>query len=130
MFGSALLCQRCANLSACILKIEVTDRISRRFIRGSALSVFFPREVAKNIVLIIVFCFVCTFFYLSFRTTSPCKNSIRYVGMNETIIKLFYQMKNDPRSYDRNFYNCVKKPEKNSGLQRGLKPLNRGFKPR
>ena len=22
------------------------------------------------------------------------------------------QMKNDPRSYDRNFYNCVKKPEK------------------
>ena len=33
-------------------------------------------------------------------------------------------MKNDPRSYDRNFYNCVKKPEKkkNSGLQRGLNP--------
>ena len=30
------------------------------------------------------------------------------------------QMKNDPRSYDHNFYNCVKKPEKNSGLQRGL----------
>ena len=28
-------------------------------------------------------------------------------------------MKNDPRSYDRNFYNYVKKPEKkNSGLQR------------
>ena len=26
-------------------------------------------------------------------------------------------MKNDPRSYDRNFCNCVKKPEKNSGLQ-------------
>ena len=26
-------------------------------------------------------------------------------------------MKNDPRSYDRNFYNWVKKPEKNSGLQ-------------
>ena len=31
-----------------------------------------------------------------------------------------YQMKNDPRSYDRNFYNCVKKPERNSGLQRVL----------
>ena len=31
-------------------------------------------------------------------------------------------MKNDPRSYDRNFCNCVKKPEKNSGLQRGLNP--------
>ena len=30
------------------------------------------------------------------------------------------EMKNDPRSCDRNFYNCVKKPEKNSGLQRGL----------
>ena len=30
------------------------------------------------------------------------------------------QMKNDPRSYDRNFCNCVKKPDqKNSGLQRG-----------
>ena len=28
-----------------------------------------------------------------------------------------YQMKSDPRSCDRNFYNCVKKPEKNSGLQ-------------
>ena len=26
-------------------------------------------------------------------------------------------MKNDPRSYYRNFYNCVKKPEKNSGLE-------------
>ena len=39
-------------------------------------------------------------------------------------------MKNDPRSYDRNFYNCVKKPEKNSGLQRGLNPWpasQRGF---
>ena len=23
-------------------------------------------------------------------------------------------MKNDPRSCDRNFYNCIKKPEKNS----------------
>ena len=34
-------------------------------------------------------------------------------------------MKNDPRSYDRNFYNCVKKPEKNSGLQRGLNPWPR-----
>ena len=32
-------------------------------------------------------------------------------------------MKNDPRSYACNFYNCVKKPEKkNSGLQRGLNP--------
>ena len=30
-------------------------------------------------------------------------------------------MKNDTRSYDRNFCNCVKKPEKNSGLQRGLR---------
>ena len=35
------------------------------------------------------------------------------------------QMKNDPRSCDRNFYNCVKKPEKNSGLQRGLNPWPR-----
>ena len=34
-------------------------------------------------------------------------------------------MKNDPRSYDRNFYNWVKKPEKNSGLQRGLNPWPR-----
>ena len=35
------------------------------------------------------------------------------------------QTKNEPRSYDRNFYNCVKKPEKNSGLQRGLNPWPR-----
>ena len=34
-------------------------------------------------------------------------------------------MKNDLRSYDRNFCNCVKKPEKNSGLQRGLNPWPR-----
>ena len=34
-------------------------------------------------------------------------------------------MKNDPRSYDRNFCNCIKKPEKNSGLQRGLDQLPR-----
>ena len=45
MFGSALLCQRCANLSACNLKIEVTVRISKRFIRGKAFSVFFPRDI-------------------------------------------------------------------------------------
>ena len=34
-------------------------------------------------------------------------------------------MKVDPRSYERNYMqlrNCVKKPEKNSGLQRGLNP--------
>ena len=37
-------------------------------------------------------------------------------------LRMWNQMKNDPRSYDRNFYNCVKKPEKNSGLQRGLNP--------
>ena len=35
------------------------------------------------------------------------------------------QMKNDPHSYDRNFCNCVKKPEKNSGLQWGLNPWPR-----
>ena len=29
---------------------------------------------------------------------------------------------NDRRS-ERNLCNCVKKPEKNSGLQRGLKPV-------
>ena len=34
-------------------------------------------------------------------------------------------MKNDPRSNDRNLCNCVKKPEKNSGLQRGLNPWPR-----
>ena len=39
-----------------------------------------------------------------------------------------YQMKNDPRSCDRNFYNCVKKPEKNSGLQRGLNPWPREYR--
>ena len=31
-------------------------------------------------------------------------------------------MQNDARSYERNFYNCIKKPEKNSGLQWGLNP--------
>ena len=40
-------------------------------------------------------------------------------------LRIWNQMKNDPRSYDRNFYNCVKKPEKNSGLQRGLNPWPR-----
>ena len=29
-------------------------------------------------------------------------------------------MKDDPRCCDRNLCSCVKKPEKNSGLQRGL----------
>ena len=38
------------------------------------------------------------------------------------------QMKNDPRSCDRNFFNCVKKPEKNSGLQRGLNPWPREYR--
>ena len=31
-------------------------------------------------------------------------------------------MKNDPRSYARNFYNCVKKPEKKIIIKR---PINR-----
>ena len=39
--------------------------------------------------------------------------------------KCLSQKKNDPRSYARNVYNCVKKPEKNSGLQRGLNPWPR-----
>ena len=34
-------------------------------------------------------------------------------------------MKDDPCSYDRNFCNCIKKPKKNSGLQRGLNPWPR-----
>ena len=76
------LCQRCANLSAYNLKIEVTDRISERFIRGKALQLFFPPLVAKNIVLITVFCFVC-------KLTFPCKNSVGYVGMDKTVTKLF-----------------------------------------
>ena len=89
MFGSALLCQRCANLSACNLKIEVTVKISMRFIRGKALSVFFPRVVAKKYCSYCCVLFCMYFFYLSSNPTSPCKNSIRYVGMNKTIIKLF-----------------------------------------
>ena len=32
-------------------------------------------------------------------------------------------MKNDPRSYDRNFSNCVKKPEKNFRTSTGLEPV-------
>ena len=60
IFGRALLCQQCANVSACNLKIEVIDRISKRFTTGKALSVCFPRVVAKNI-LFTLFCFVCTF---------------------------------------------------------------------
>ena len=38
----------------------------------------------------------------------------------EMVTQYIIQMKNDPRSCDRNFYNCVEKPEKNSGLQRGF----------
>ena len=43
-------------------------------------------------------------------------------------LRIWNQMKNDPRSCDRNFYNCVKKPEKNSGLQRGLNPWPREYR--
>ena len=32
----------------------------------------------------------------------------------------FHQMKNDPRSYERNLCNCVKKPEKNSREHMGF----------
>ena len=32
-------------------------------------------------------------------------------------------MKNDPRSYDRNLYNCVKKPEKKFRTSTGLEPV-------
>ena len=60
MFGSALLCQRCANLSACNLKIEVTVRISMRFIRGkaSAFSVL-STSSGKRYCSYYCVCFVC-----------------------------------------------------------------------
>ena len=61
MFGSALLCPRCGNLSDCNFKIEVNDRISKRFIGGEAVSAFFPRVVVKHVFLITVFYFLCTF---------------------------------------------------------------------
>ena len=89
MFGSALLCQRCANLSACNLKIELTDRISNRFIKGKALSMFFSWVVAKKYCSYSCVLFCLYFFYLSFIPTPPCKNSIRYVWIDKTIIKLF-----------------------------------------
>ena len=38
------------------------------------------------------------------------------------------QMNNDARSCDRNFYNCVKKPEKNSGLSTGLEPVTSRYR--
>ena len=38
-------------------------------------------------------------------------------------------MKNDPRSYDRNFYNCVKKPEKKkSRTSTGLEPMTSQYR--
>ena len=36
--------------------------------------------------------------------------------------KKYRKIKIDPRSCERNLCNCVKKPEKISGLQRGLNP--------
>ena len=48
-----------------------------------------PRAVAKNILLTLFCFFFLYFFHLSFKPTSPCKNSIRYIGMDKTIIKLF-----------------------------------------
>ena len=39
-------------------------------------------------------------------------------------------MKNDPRSYDRNFYNCVKKPEKKEKFRTstGLEPVTSRYR--
>ena len=42
--------------------------------------------------------------------------------------KLSNQMKNDPRSYDRNFYNCVKKPEKKFRTSTGLEPVTSRYR--
>ena len=39
--------------------------------------------------------------------------------------QIWNQMKNDHRSCDHNFYNCIETSEKNSGLQRGLNPWPR-----
>lgn len=88
-FAIALLCQRCANLRACNLKIEVADRISKRFIRGKGLSVFFPRVVANNIFVYYCVLFCWYLFNLSCKLASPCKNSLRYLEMAETVVKFF-----------------------------------------
>ena len=37
-------------------------------------------------------------------------------------------MKNDPRSYDHNFYNCVKKPEKKFRTSMGLEPVTSRYR--
>ena len=37
-------------------------------------------------------------------------------------------MKNDPRSYDRNFCNCVKKPEKKFRTSTGLEPVTSRYR--
>ena len=67
--------------------MEVTHGISKRFITAKALSVSFPRVVAKQCCFITVFCLY--FFNLSFKPTSPRKTSIRYEGMDKTVRKLF-----------------------------------------
>ena len=72
---------------------------------------------------------VCCYKY-HYNTNLETINSFNNLGMKKIkerkdIQQFSIQMKNDPRSYDHNFCNCVKKPEKNSGLQRGLNPWPR-----
>ena len=72
IFGRALLCQQCANVSACNLKIEVIDRISKRFTTGKALSVCFPRVVAKYIHF--TFFLFCLYFFKGWKVQSFLAN--------------------------------------------------------
>ena len=48
---------------------------------------------------------------------------IKTTDMILSAIDKRHQMKNDPRSCDRNFYNCVKKPEKKFRTSTGLEPV-------
>ena len=73
-------------------------------------------------------------YQLSYEATDVGSRSIvgLYVAMKEMIYEINHiwtaEMKwkwRDDRRSERNLCNCVKKPEKNSGLQRGLNPWPR-----
>ena len=95
-------------------------------------------ESACSEVIIICFCllFVFVFTFDNDKTYNDTRTTLSYNTKTtlEPLHKLtatqweWNQMKNDPRSYDRNFYNCVKKPENKIRNSTGLEPVTSRYR--
>ena len=109
------------NICWLVHKTTIVSSWKRRSEKEQISSRYYKR-ITKHLQELVL---QCDYFNQGHQGKFPAKSQWEsHIGTMD-FHKVNYQMKNDPCSCDRNFYNCVKKPEKNSALQRGLNPWPR-----